>query len=132
MTTALALLAEELKLTDTEFKMAKAMLSESPVAATGQETLVPLEILAQQIEIDPSERTEPGFEVTLLNGVGAFLMMLTHQKTVQSADLTVASRLSVLQSFALIDESKFVRFRMSEGFLSIFASIAKSQQLEQF
>lgn len=119
MTTALTILAQELKLDVDEQGFASALLRSTPVALRGEETLIPVPDLLAVIQARPKS----------FDTLKRLVSKLLQNRTIQTPSGGFIG-FSVLTSATWVDGSKFLRYELSAGFLRALMEIATTRNLE--
>ncbi|AJZ56736.1 hypothetical protein OI25_7232 [Paraburkholderia fungorum] len=133
--TALSVVAQDLGLTQLECRFIEAMLSATPLAASGGSTMVPVATLAKVVEqdLEPEEREELNLTEMLRNGVGVVLAGLLRQpRTCRVASEGVLVSFCVLDMVTMQEGAGFVQFHLNPMFLDLLSRVAADRGIAVF
>jgi hypothetical protein len=135
MTTALDVLADELRLTPLEHDMAKAILGGSPVSRSGAPALIPIRDLCAIVEPDSDEPEEPGddAEAQLRERVADCLAhLLRSPRSLVPANGRSNLTLFVLARVELGSTTFFAQCQFDSRFLALLRSVAAERDLDPY
>lgn len=128
-TTAFSLLAQDMELTENEQRIIIALLSATPVAVTGQETMVPMSRLCVEIGLpldglNQRMRGETTHEVTEL-------LMDLACKTISINTAKGGVSFSLIQGIFLGSDSYFLNYTVNLTFINIMKHLKVSRNLQK-
>jgi hypothetical protein len=141
MTTALDVLAGELRLTQLEHRMAKAILGGSPVSRAGAPALIPMDDLCAVIEAESGSESGGGDpewheddpDVHLRDRVADCLAnLLRSPRSLVPANGRANLTLFVLARVELGTTTFFAQCQFDSRFLALLRSVAAEQHLDPY
>ena len=129
MTTALEVLALELRLTALELRFVKALLDASPVSRAGQSALIPIQELCNVL--DPESGADA--DAALRDDVSACLAgLLRSPRTLTPANGRSNLTLFVLARVELGNTTFFAQCQFDSRFLALLRSVADERRLDLY
>ena len=135
MTTALELLADELRLTPLEHRMTKAILDGSPVSRNGAPALIPIRELCAIVEMEAEEIDAFGDDSELRlrdRTAGCLAALLRNPRSLIPADGRANLTLFVLARVELGTTTVFAQCQFDARFLALLRAVASERHLDPY
>lgn len=120
MNTALSLASDRLKVSETEQRFLRAMLSATPIAVRGETTLVPMSALLSAMEGE-----DCGQDAVVKAARG-----LMDMRKLESAEGWTS--FALVDSLECVHEASFMQFRLNQTFLGFLQHVAKREGVKPF